>query len=229
MIAIEPFGIKQVIAGLDDMAKNQVPFALSLALNRTAQVVKSEIVKVMQQVFDRPTPYTLNSLYIYPATKTHLTVEVLFKDQAQPMMIPQVEGGDRRMKRSEQWLGRYWVPGKGAKLNAYGNISAGVITQILSALHRTPDPYQWRTKQSRLRAKGRARDFFVLWHQKGHLKPGVYERVGKDKHVVCILLFINMPHYQKRLPFYETGRGVTEQQFPTLFYLALAQAIGTRP
>ena len=230
MIAIEPFGIKQVIAGLDDVAKNQVPFALSLALNRTAQAVKSEIVKVMQSVFNRPTPYILNSLYIYAATKSNLTAEVLFKDQAQPMMIPQVEGGDRRMKRSEQWIGRYWVPGKGAKLNAYGNISAGMITQILSILHRTPDPYQWQTTKSKLKAQriGKARDIFVLWHQKGHLRPGVYERVGKDKHVVCLLLFINMPHYSKRLPFYETGRGVTEQQFPTLFYLALAQAIGGR-
>ena len=228
MIAIEPSGIKEVIQYLDDIQKKHVPFACSLVLNRTAQAVKAETVKVMQSVFDRPTPYILNSLYIYPSTKTNLTAEVLFKDQAQPMMIPQVEGGDRRMKRSEQWLGRYWVPGKGVKLNAYGNISAGLITQILSVLKRLPDPLQWQTKGSKLRGKrrGTARDIFVLWNRKGHLQPGVYEKVGKDNHIVCLLHFINMPHYTKRLPFYETGRGVVEEQFQTQFYLAIAQAVG---
>ena len=46
--------------------KKQIPFAASLAINRTAQSVKRRLVDEMVNVFDRPTPYTLDSVYIKP-------------------------------------------------------------------------------------------------------------------------------------------------------------------
>ena len=38
----------------------QVPFAMAKALTQTAIQAQTDIVQAMTQVFDRPTPYTLN-------------------------------------------------------------------------------------------------------------------------------------------------------------------------
>lgn len=65
---------------LDQIATKHLPFATSLALNRTAQLVRKAVVKEMQRVFDRPTPYTKNSLYIEPSTKQKLEAVVWMKD-----------------------------------------------------------------------------------------------------------------------------------------------------
>ncbi len=39
--------------------RRQLPYATSVALNRTADAVRQALVQQTQQVFDRPTPYTL--------------------------------------------------------------------------------------------------------------------------------------------------------------------------
>lgn len=61
----------------------------------------------MRVVFDRPTPYTLNSLRMVPARKDRLEARVWFKDEAdgaQPASVwiaPEVYGGPRRNKPAE--------------------------------------------------------------------------------------------------------------------------------
>ena len=49
--------------------QRQMPFALSLAINRTLPDVRKAEQDAMRSGFDRPTRYTLNSLYIKPSTK----------------------------------------------------------------------------------------------------------------------------------------------------------------
>ncbi|MGA4815434.1 hypothetical protein ACPA9J_10245 [Pseudomonas aeruginosa] len=61
-------------------------------------------------MFDRPTPYTLNSLRMVPARKDRLEARVWFKDEAdgaQPASVwiaPEVYGGPRRNKPAELQL-----------------------------------------------------------------------------------------------------------------------------
>jgi len=54
---------------LTNAITKQIPFAMAKALTLTAIQAQTDIVQAMTQVFDRPTPYTLNSLYAQPATK----------------------------------------------------------------------------------------------------------------------------------------------------------------
>lgn len=49
--------------------RRQLPYATSVALNRTAEAVRQALVQQTQQVFDRPTPYTLNALRVARASK----------------------------------------------------------------------------------------------------------------------------------------------------------------
>src|ERR1035441_633525 len=60
----------------------QLPFATAKALTRTAQLIKAAEVDEMRRVFDRPTPWTLNSVFITPATKDNLIARVWLKQDA---------------------------------------------------------------------------------------------------------------------------------------------------
>lgn len=126
-------------------AERQVPYATSLALNRTAAAIQKAITELMPQVFDRPTPYTLRSLRTDRATKQRLSATVGFKDfagkgtAANRYLLPQVEGGGRRQKRFESALGRigpsgYYIPAGGAEQDAYGNMSRGQVVRLMSYL-----------------------------------------------------------------------------------------------
>ena len=60
--------------------QKQLPFAMSLTLNKLAQMIKEEEVKEMQRVFNNPTNFTLKSLKITPSKKATLQASVWFKD-----------------------------------------------------------------------------------------------------------------------------------------------------
>src|SRR4051812_29538582 len=99
-----------VIAALN-RAERQVPFALARALTQTAKEVKDAEVKAIATSFDRPTAFTLNSVYMRPATKQRLEAEVWLKGDGsrdntpgRHFLLPQIEGGNRPLKRFEQRL-----------------------------------------------------------------------------------------------------------------------------
>src|SRR5262245_39031822 len=102
--------IKQLTQGLTQVQREQVPFATALALTRTAQVMQAAQITEMQRVFDRPTPFTLNALFVSPATKRRLEASVYFKDfapkgtPAGKYLRPQIMGGGRNLKRMERLL-----------------------------------------------------------------------------------------------------------------------------
>jgi hypothetical protein len=164
---------------LRDQVTNQIPYAGSVALNNIAVKVRAALVDKMGEVFDRPTPYTLNSLYIKRSTKQNLEAQVLFKDAtskgtpAARYLSPEVSGGGRSVKRFERALssniGRiqevmsrlgvtsYFVPGAGAQLDGYGNMVRGQFAQILSQLGGQNDRYANETPASRNRREGKAK------------------------------------------------------------------------
>lgn len=125
--------------------RRQLPYATSVALNRTAEAVRQALFQKTLQVFDRPTPYTLNALRVARATKGNLVATIAYRDgagkgtSADRYLTPQVLGGGRRFKRSERALqraglpaGMFTVPGGAAELDAYGNMSRGQIVRLLS-------------------------------------------------------------------------------------------------
>lgn len=231
--------IKQLIAGLTNVQREQVPFATALALTRTAQVMKAAQITEMQRVFDRPTPFTLNSLFVYPATKKRLWASVYFKDfapkgtPAGKYLLPQVQGGGRRMKRTERALqrkgllpsGMYVVPGKGAQLDAHGNMSSGQIVKILSYLQAFGEEgyVANRRRGSKGRGKRRAEHYFVA--APGNAPLGVWQRKGTG--IVPVLIFVRPPTYRARYAFEAVGRRIIETHFGVEFGRALMQALAT--
>jgi hypothetical protein len=202
-------------------AQKQIKFATARALTKTAQGASSNIRAAMIGAFDRPTQYTLNAFYAKPAKKNDLTAWVGSREYAlkgrpaSKYLAPEIEGTTRGFKGFENALkvisgGQYVMPGRGANLDAYGNISRGQLTQVLSRLSLLRDALQNLSQKTtdRLRrrallvaASGMRSEYFVA-REKGTGRPlGVYKLVGRGL-VVPILIFVKkQPSYAVRLPF----------------------------
>ncbi len=227
-------GLDGVIAKLKDIERRHFPFAVSKALNDTAADVRRDLQIEMKRVFDRPSPFVLNSMYISPSSKREdrFYAEVGFKSdtaghkRAEEIMRPQIFGGERKLKPSE-WLlyGEYFVPGRAARLDKYGNLSRGQLEQVLSVLKRLPEVgYNANvTPGSRLRNR-KPRAYFSLASKRGGLIPGVWEKTARGT-PKPIMIYIKSPQYRERFHFYEVSEASARRNFQRRFYAALEYAL----
>lgn len=217
-------GLSEAIAAMERLAGDKPAAALADALNHTANQARIALRTEISSVFDRPTPFTLNAVRVLHAKPKTLDAAVFVKDEKdgaskgfapEDWFRPQVEGGPRTAKRSEDMLrnagilpsGMFVVPGKGAKLDRYGNFSRGHMNQILSGLMAAEDrsgASANATRSKRSMRKGNAQAFFIMRDKSGKA-TGIGERRGKSMAVV--LAFVKQPQYTQRLDFY----GVVEQ------------------
>lgn len=122
------------------------------AVNATARTGRQAVYDAMRRVFDRPTPYALQALKLQESQPgAELAAAVMVKGRqdvsgsgipAQSFLRAEIQGGARRWKRFEVALlkaghlprGWYAVPGKGARLDQWGNMSRGQVVQVMSYL-----------------------------------------------------------------------------------------------
>lgn len=220
---------------LEDIYRRQIPYATAQALNDTVEDLRDHHRMVLPVVFDRPTRYTLNSLRVLKAsTRRDLVAGIYFKESnrsGRHYLLPQVEGGGRPHKAFEKWLIRrgimasneYAVPASGLKLDAYGNVSTGIITSILSQLFAGPDAHQWETKRSRKRA-GQARNRYFVPQAGSALRRGIWRRKGK-KTIEPVFIFVSAVAYQTRYPFFDISVDYARTYFPINFERRLLAGI----
>lgn len=209
-------------------ARNGARSIVREAINRTIDHALADVQRAMRQVFDRPTPYTMRSLYRKYASTSNLQGVLWFKrrgaDQDDAWAVAQIHGGDRAIKPMELRLQRagilprgwYVVPGEAAPLDAYGNMSRGEISRILNVLGTFREAgYNKADSRTKARlARGNAKKGvygFAYWvnpvsgpgHQK-HLPPGVYRRISTPfgSSLKPMLLFVSRARYRPRLDFF---------------------------
>ncbi len=218
-----------------------IPKRVATALTRTAVEVRKGLQAEMRRVFDRPTRFTLNSLFVKGANARDLTAVVWLKRRdvfgGPHYLEPQIFGGTRPLKPFEKRLqragllppGMYAVPGEGARLDSYGNMSRGQIVQILSQLRTfteagfDPHPTASRRSKHNMAKAGR---FFVGRPGGGKLPPGVWQRLPSK--IVPVLIFVRAPRYAQRFRFYEVAERIGRQQFPLQFERAAREAAARR-
>ena len=158
---------KQVKAMLKAMPK-QAGRAAEQALDFTAVRIADEERTQMLRRFDNPTQYTLNSLKVTKTKGHNMTAIVGFKEperMGQHYLLPQVEGGERKLKGFERALGNYeFIPSKHLKLNAQGNITHATAKNAIASKGTNKGGYVYLSK-----LKGNA------------LPPGVYQRFKTDR------------------------------------------------
>jgi hypothetical protein len=130
-------------AFLNDLQRRKIPRVTAIALTRTAKELQKLLEAEVVKVFDKPVPFTKRAFAIRPATYNNLASEVFIKTAQAKYLAPQVTGGRRQPKRSEQRFsadgqapGMYWVPGEGVRLNTHGNITLAQVKKIAERLRR---------------------------------------------------------------------------------------------
>lgn len=227
---------QQVKAAMRQYGDRVMKHALPLALTLTARDAEKDVRKVLPETFDRPTPYTMKSTFVRPATRTDPRAWIGFRDaydkgtSAAQYLLPNVEGGMRRLKRSEMQLrtarilptGMYAVPGEEAEIDAYGNMRRGQMVKILSFLRVSVDPTLNRSRTRASRGKRRKESYFVAKpNNRQGLPPGIYRRDGADPRPVVI--FVRPPSYRPRFRFYEIIERSVKANFKRRFAEALQQ------
>lgn len=210
--------------------------ALSKTADRAAKAIKAEI----SAVFDRPTPWAVNSLWVKRATRVDMTASVKIKDgvtvnpgrggkvgtAAVKFLQPHVDGGPRSAKGHERQLRRmgilgsseFTVPGAVMRLNRYGNLTGATYSKILADVNNTftggndiAAGFGQRTTR-----KGKRQYFYSP-----NIRPrGIYVRKGKRR-IAPALLFIKQPTYRRRLDFY----GIATKTFDRWIERELESAI----
>ncbi len=227
--------VLDVAKAFDNIGKAQLPFATAVALTKTALDVRAAERDEMRAVFDRPTPFSLNAFEVTPATKESQVAEVSQKfatgtSKPRHWFDPNVQGGPRLAKGFEALLrsagilpsGAFAVPGKDAKLDAYGNMGRGQIVQILSDLKASRDAVYNATERSRRRTK-RPR-YFVL--RQGSMRKSFIVRREPDG-LKVVLVVVRQPTYEPRFDFFGVAARVVAERFPVHFDQAFARAIET--
>ena len=102
--------------------------AVAAGMTRTMRAVEQHEIKAMEEQIDRPTPFTLDSLWLQPATASKLEVTLGIKPIASKYLTRPILGGD---------VNNTLVPVlANEKLNQYGNIVAKRKGMKYLARHR---------------------------------------------------------------------------------------------
>lgn len=225
----------------------QVKYAETVSLTKTAGDVRSGLKNEIQKVFNRPTPYTLNSLRVQPATIANPVAFVWLKDEAgkgtpaDKYLAPQINGGSRSLKRFEQALqaagvmprGQFAVPAAGAQLDAYGNVKRSQIIQILSQLRaQRTGGFESRRSNNAASKRTVARQgvtYFSVFGQnnRAHLKPGIYlkKQFAHGSAIKPVFIYTTSVNYRQIFKFFEIGEKIAAKRFPEIFDEELKKSI----
>lgn len=237
-----------IIKGLADLQRNQIPYAVAATLTDTAKDVQAAEVHEIRDSFDRPTPATVNSIYVRSATKTKWEATVGIKDfmgkgnPAVKWLAAEIEGGHRNTKRFEKALqsagilppGYFVVPGEGVDLDQYGNIKPSLIVQLLSYFKAFPEMgYRSNMTDKRKLAMAKSRKgktgvaYFVAKDR--WLHPGIWARyaLAHGSAIKPILMFVRAANYQKRFDFQYTAEITVKRVFDAHLRKRWAEAWAT--
>lgn len=241
-------GVRALVTGITE----QLPFITAVAINTTAFAIRKAEQEQMRRVFDRPTPFVINSVYVQRATKQTLTAIVGPNDYFsrgtlagrfnvwENIISPHVQGGTRLRKASEERLRRagilpdgwFTVPGQAAKLNAYGNMNPGELVAIMSWLgamgQYAGDNPNRSTREGRRRNRLERRGESYVAFRPGnpwHLAPGIYLRTSSA--LKPILMFVSSATYRPRLDWFGVAERTINETIDGAFNDAIELAIRT--
>ncbi|AXK61527.1 hypothetical protein [Burkholderia sp. IDO3] len=214
--------VRALSKSLTRLQRDQLPFAISQALTATAKLAQVAEKAALPDVFDRPTPFTINSVAVKGARKSDLEARVFVKDIAAAYLEPYEFGGDHKLiGRGKTWLN----PKDKALLNQYGNFSRNALQR----LEARPDVFVGTIK-----TKG-GESIGGVWQRPTNVKAikrsgkrGVALRgVNKSDHLKLLIRFGDAEPVRQHLEFGERAFEVADEHFGREFERAMARAVAT--
>lgn len=233
--------IDKAAAGLTDFEKRQLPFAVARALNDVTKGAVADIRAALPKIFDRPVPFTLNAFYAIPVTnKRELRASVAIRDfapkgtPASKYLAPEIEGGERRVKRFERRLDvKQTIPAAGALLDQHGNMQRRQIGDILQHLGAFADTGQnlGPAKKKKLEKKKlltrKGQKYFIAKSKVDGKPLGIWNLLGRGVVVPVLLFTRRAPVYKPRLDFRSHVLASYARRFASAFKARLAEAKAT--
>lgn len=237
----------KVNARIDAMAKQQMPFAASKAINGTTALAVAAVKSEMQRVFDRPTPWALASIGRTTSTKDRLSAEVFVKDEGYKTIAPkkalghEFGGGARAFKKFEGALlriglmapGEIAVPAAGAQLDSYGNMSRGQIVQILAYFQAFAEQgyrANMTTKTKTRLAAGKKKAFGTAYFfRRDGAGRGIWARYtfSSGSSIKPVLLFTRAASYRRLIELPRIVQETADREFGPQFSQAFASAMAS--
>ena len=198
-------------------ATNQLPFATSVALNRTARDVQQALKAQTTQSFNQPTAFTRNAFRYTQSSKASLLATV-FSSPDRSYIPVQSFGGQRRLKGYEAFI-RGLAKGEGSPLpnrkivptrlavNQAGNPKRSLFSQIESGLSTTDQG-----------------GFFIGTPRGGSREPGVYRR-SRGRLFPYFIVADSEPLYRPLFPFNRVGQSTIKQSYPLHISAAVEKAL----
>lgn len=226
MIQVKLDGLEELRSGLDDLIKDKFPSILARTLTLAAQDAKAVATSLLQREIDKPTPWTLKSLFVWPAEKSEAAMPggimagLAFKHEMGAMprsalrrgvisaprsMRAQTYGGTRQLKESEKTLrsagllpeGTFLVPAIGAQRDSYGNVPGSFMNKVLyGGVSRGSASQGYAAPMS-------GEKYFILYLQpSARIGPiGIFKRMEKDEFPLRVFTFSRTANYKIRYPF----------------------------
>ena len=221
---IEIRNLPDVRQMLGDLADTQLPFAMSVIINRTLFKLRTESAERIKTAFDRPTPGIQKSTRVEKATKTNFNGRLLLAEWKTPVFRVHESGLQRNQAGFEGKLGLHlgWfaVPTRNMKLNQYGNQDSTKKRQILLA-------------KSQGNANRRRQFLFILPGQSGfdilsgRLSPGVYETKSGSGELIKLYHFVKKVEYKPILEWEQRMNEKAKEIVPGIASDAVELAIRT--
>lgn len=223
MITID-VDIRGALQKIGDFRRDQVPYAVSRALNDVARQIQRATPALLEQHLDRPTRFTTapSGMFVTFATKRNLVATVGFKERQAAYLKYQVEGGERRPNRKALRL-----PSE-IKLNEFGNLPARTIATLVARAQAD----KRLTKRQGARLKLSTKTTIFYGDPADGRPPGLYQRVplpgSGDNQLIPLIVFPERAaKYQKRLPWYEEARRIARREIGPAFDRAMREAMRT--
>lgn len=209
--------VKRLKKNLTRQQRDQLPFAISAALNNVAFDARESLQKALPHHLDRPTSYTKRGVQVKKSDKRNLTAFVGFAGGGfgrlpggasvapSEYMGRLMRGGTRHPRRRA-----IPVPTHAFKTNKFGNIGRGKIAKLIA------DPKYFSGVP-----RGRGQDAAGIW-KRG--KP----KKGKPGNLRMVIAWEPQTHYRGgRFPMRQIVDKVVRLRFPDRFASAMQQALRT--
>jgi hypothetical protein len=214
--------LQRLTKSLSQLEKQQLPFAIAQTLTAVAKIAQAEEKAAMPEVFDRPTPFTVNSVAVKGARKSDLEARVFIKDIAAAYLEPYEFGGNHKLiGQGKTWLN----PKDKTLLNQYGNFSKNALQRLESR----PDVFVGTIKTKSGESIG------GVWQRPTNVKAikrsgkrGVALRgINKTDHLKLLVRFGDAQPVKQHLEFGERAFEVVDEHFAREFDKSMARAMAT--
>jgi hypothetical protein len=208
---VEIRGMEEVQRLLRNLSEKEIQYATFVGTNRIAYAVMKAQREEVKTTFSGPTRFIQTGIRYEKMTKTQRYARAYWTEERNPYIEPHVIGGARAVKKIENVYrgrgilpaGRWMVPGPGAPLNAYGNLTRAFSKKLFEAA-------------GDFAANKKSGKWFVT-------KSGIFQRKGGS--LEPLIFFAREPQYQKRYKFYETAIAEANRVAPQIMTAAIAKAI----